>query len=75
MLRNTLMVLALLTIVWIGFLVVTFVLAYTLFPAIEFPDKSLLTGLIRVAIGMAAIASWIYGWYILTRMWLRKMLS
>lgn len=75
LLRNTLMVLALLTIAWLGFIVVTYILAYTLFPAIEYADGSLLIGLLRVIVGIAVIALWVYGWYTLTRIWLRRMLS
>jgi len=75
LLRNTLMVLILLTIAWVGFIFITFILAYTLFPALEYTDGSLTLGLLRVALGIAVIMLWIYGWYTLTKMWLRKMLS
>ncbi len=75
LLRNTLIVLILLTIAWAGFLSITFILAYTLFPAIEYTDGSLTLGLLRVAVGIIVITLWIYGWYTLTKIWLRKMLS
>lgn len=73
--KNTLMVIILLTIVWIGFIIVTYILAYTLFPTIEYADGGLLIGLLRVIVGIVVIALWIYGWYTLTKIWLRKMLS
>jgi hypothetical protein len=75
LLRNTLMVLILLTIAWVGFIFITFILAYTLFPALEYADGSLTLGLMRVSVGIAVIMLWIYGWYMLTKTWLRKMLS
>ncbi len=75
LLKNTLNVLLLLTIAWIGFISVTFILAYTLFPAIEYADGSLILGLLRVIIGVIVIALWVYGWYTLTKIWLHKMLA
>lgn len=75
LLKNTLNVLILLTIAWIGFISVTFILAYTLFPAIEYADGSLILGLLRVIIGVIVIALWVYGWYTLTKIWLHKMLT
>ncbi|MEM1584010.1 MAG: hypothetical protein QXF28_01745 [Nitrososphaerota archaeon] len=75
LLRNTLTIIMLLTIAWIGFIIVTYILAHTLFPAIEYADGTLLIGLLRVIVGVAIIALWIYGWYTLTKIMLRKMLS
>lgn len=75
LLKNTLNVLILLTIAWFGFISVTFILAYTLFPAIEYADGSLILGLLRVIIGVIVIALWVYGWYTLTKIWLHKMLT
>lgn len=75
MLRNTLIVMSLLTIAWIGLIIVTYILAHTLFPAIEYADGTVIIGLLRVIVGVAAIALWIYGWYTLTKTMLRKMLS
>lgn len=68
------MMIILLTIVWIGFILVTFILAYTLFPAIEYADGDSVLGLVRVFIGVTVLASWIYGWYKLTKIWFYRLM-
>ncbi|MEN2974991.1 MAG: hypothetical protein ABDH32_05365 [Candidatus Caldarchaeales archaeon] len=74
LLKNTLMTAILLTIVWAGFLTVTFILAYTLFPVIEYADGEPILGLIRVTLGVTVIALWVYGWYELTKRWFYRLM-
>lgn len=72
--KNTLMLLILLTIVWATFLLVTYILASTLFPALEQTDGDLFLSVARVAVGILTFSAWVYGWYRLTRFWLYRLL-
>lgn len=72
--KNTLSLILLLTIIWASFLLVTYILASTLFPALEQADGDLATSLARVVIGVSTFSAWVYGWYRLTRFWLYRLL-
>ena len=73
-LRNAGVICLLLTLVWASFLLVSYILASTLFPALEQADQNIFLGILRVAVGVSAFALWVYGWYNLTKFWLYKIL-
>ena len=72
--RNILLVSLLLLIVWASFLAVMYVMASTMFPALEQADGNIALSISRVVIGLAAFGLWVYAWYLLTRFWLYRVL-
>ena len=74
LLKNFAAVLGLLTIVWVTFLLVSYILASTLFPAIEQASQNILASIMRVIVGLATFMIWILIWYTLTKIWLYKVL-
>ena len=72
--RNVMLLSTLLLIVWASFIAVTYVIASTLFPALEQADGDMVLSVARVVVGSAAFALWVYGWYCLTRFWLYRIL-
>jgi len=73
-LRNLAAVLGLLAVVWVTFLLVAYILAATLFPAIEQASQNLLASMLRVIVGITTFMVWILIWYTLTKIWLYKIL-
>lgn len=74
LLRNILMVMVLLTIVWASLLSVMFIMAFTIFPALEQTSGPLLLSILRVGLGLLIFAAWVYAWYTLTKLWLYRVL-
>ncbi|RLG09635.1 MAG: hypothetical protein DRN68_01080 [Thaumarchaeota archaeon] len=74
LLKNFAAVLGLLAIVWVTFLLVSYILASTLFPAIEQASQNILASIMRVIVGLATFMIWILIWYTLTKIWLYKVL-
>mgnify|MGYP000014570560 CR=1 FL=1 len=74
LLRNFAAVLGLLAIVWITFLLVSYILAETLFPAIEQASQNILASILRVIVGLMTFMIWVVIWYTLTKIWLYKIL-
>ncbi len=72
--RNILTVMALLTIVWASLLAVMFIMAFTIFPALEQTGGALILNILRVSLGLLIFAIWVYAWYKLTRLWLYRIL-
>ena len=75
LLKNLAAVLGLLAIVWATFLLVSYILASTLFPAIEQASQNILAGILRVIVGLATFTAWVLAWYTLTKIWLYKVLG
>ena len=73
-LKNLAAVLGLLAIVWATFLLVSYILASTLFPAIEQASRNIFASILRVIIGLATFTAWVLAWYTLTKIWLYKVL-
>ena len=74
LLRNFVAVLGLLAIVWATFLLVSYILASTLFPAIEQASQNILASILRVIAGLATFTAWVLIWYTLTKIWLYEIL-
>lgn len=74
LLKNLAAVLGLLAIVWATFLLVSYILASTLFPAIEQASQNVFAGILRVIMGLATFTAWILIWYTLTKIWLYEVL-
>ena len=74
LLKNLAAVLGLLTIVWATFLLVSYILASTLFPAIEQASQNIFASILRVIAGLATFTAWVLVWYILTKIWLYEVL-
>ena len=74
LLKNLAAVLGLLTIVWATFLLVSYILASTLFPAIEQASQNIFASILRVIAGLATFTAWVLVWYTLTKIWLYKVL-
>lgn len=72
--RNIVLVIALLTVVWSSLLIVTYIIAFTIFPALEQTGEPLILSILRLGVGLLVFALWVYGWYILTRTWLYRIL-
>jgi len=75
LLKNLAAVLGLLAIVWTTFLLVSYILASTLFPAIEQASQNVFAGILRVIVGLATFTAWVLAWYTLTKIWLYKVLG
>ena len=73
-LKNLAAVLGLLAIVWATFLLVSYILASTLFPAIEQASRNIFASILRVIIGLATFTAWVLAWYTLTKIWLYEVL-
>ena len=73
-LKNLAAVLGLLAIVWATFLLVSYILASTLFPAIEQASQNIFASILRVIVGLATFTAWVLVWYTLTKIWLYKVL-
>jgi len=74
LLKNLAAVLGLLTIVWATFLLVSYILASTLFPAIEQASQNIFASILRVIVGLATFTAWVLVWYTLTKIWLYEIL-
>ena len=74
LLKNLAAVLGLLAIVWATFLLVSYILASTLFPAIEQASQNIFASILRVIVGLATFMAWVLAWYTLTKIWLYKVL-
>ena len=74
LLKNLAAVLGLLAIVWATFLLVSYILASTLFPAIEQASRNIFASILRVIIGLATFTAWVLAWYTLTKIWLYEVL-
>ena len=74
LLKNLAAVLGLLAIVWASFLLVSYILASTLFPAIEQASQNIFASILRVIAGLATFTAWVLVWYILTKIWLYEVL-
>jgi len=74
LLKNLAAVLGLLAIVWATFLLVSYILASTLFPAIEQASQNIFASILRVIVGLATFTAWVLVWYTLTKIWLYKVL-
>jgi len=74
LLKNLAAILGLLAIVWATFLLVSYILASTLFPAIEQASQNILAGILRVIVGLATFMAWVLAWYTLTKIWLYEVL-
>ena len=74
LLKNLAAVLGLLTIVWATFLLVSYILASTLFPAIEQASQNIFASILRVIAGLATFTAWVLVWYTLTKIWLYEIL-
>jgi len=74
LLKNLAAVLGLLAIVWATFLLVSYILASTLFPAIEQASQNIFASILRVIAGLATFTAWVLVWYILTKIWLYEVL-
>lgn len=72
--KNVLILLILLVIVWASFLLVAYVMAFTIFPALEQGEGNVAMSVARVIIGATVFSAWIYGWYALTRFWFYRVL-
>ncbi len=71
--RNVLAVSLLITIVWVSFLFVSYVISITILYTLEFPENPAVS-VLRVIIGLLIAGAWIMGWYELTKLWLYKIL-
>jgi len=74
LLRNLISVIILLALVWSSLILVSYILAVTLFPALEQGSGNLVISILRVFLGLAVFAIWAISWYLLTRIWLYKIL-
>jgi len=74
LLKNLAAVLGLLAIVWATFLLVSYILASTLFPAIEQASQNIFASILRVIAGLATFTAWVLVWYTLTKIWLYEIL-
>ena len=74
LLRNFVAVLGLLAVVWATFLLVSYILASTLFPAIEQASQNILASILRVIAGLITFTAWVLVWYTLTKIWLYEIL-
>ena len=73
LLRNILVILILLIVVWATFLLVSYIISVMIFYTLEFPENVVI-GATRVIIGFFIAGAWILGWYKLTRFWLYGIL-
>ena len=73
LLRNVLVILALILIIWATLLLVSYITAITILYTLEFPGDTAIS-IARVVLGLIIAGAWILGWYKLTRLWLYKIL-
>ncbi|MCF8884573.1 MAG: hypothetical protein QW655_00270 [Nitrososphaerota archaeon] len=72
--KNVLALIILVTFAWLSFMAITYALSFTLFQAIENIDIDAFLGTLRVVIGVTVFVVWVYGLYLLTKIWLYKIL-
>ncbi len=73
-LRNLLLIMLLITIVWITLLFISYIISVTVFYTLEHLPSAILPSILRVVIGLIIAGAWIIGWYQLTKAWLYKIL-
>lgn len=73
LLRNVLLIMALILVVWAALLLVSYTTAITILYTLEFPEDAIISSA-RVVIGLLIASAWILGWYKLTRLWLYRIL-
>lgn len=72
--RNFLNVFCLFIIIWITFLLISYLIAVTIFYTLEYPQTTIFMGVLRIVIGLVIAGGWVIAWYRLTRFWLYRIL-
>ena len=74
LLRNVLAVMALMVAVWGSLILVSYLVSVTVFYTLEHLPSNVLLSVLRVVMGLAVAAGWAFGWYLLTKTWLYRVL-
>ena len=74
LLRNVLAIMALMVAVWGSLILVSYLVSVTVFYTLEHLPSNVLLSVLRVVMGLAVAAGWAFGWYLLTKTWLHKIL-
>ncbi|MCS7132819.1 MAG: hypothetical protein NZ918_03785 [Aigarchaeota archaeon] len=72
--KNFVSVLVLFTVIWATFLVVSYLIAITIFYTLEYPQMMSSMSILRVIVGLVIAGGWVTAWYKLTRFWLYRIL-
>lgn len=74
LIRNVLAIALLITIIWITFLLISYVTSITILYTLEQFPENILLSVFRVVTGALTAGAWIVGWYKLTKLWLYRIL-